>query len=304
MRRLHPFYFVRRAFANLRGAPRPAAVTASTIGVAVFLFGAFLLFGQNVHRTLIGWAGEGDPILVYAKRGLSVGATQALARRIEAQPEVARARLVTPDEGMRDLRRTLGANADVLEGLESSEVLPAVIAVGLRDTNLDPAAAGALAARFGHFDGVESVDSEAAWRDRFATLLRLLTWMGAAWAAILGFGALLVIGNSARLAALTRKDEIEVLRLVGASDSFIVVPFFLEGAIQGLTGSALGVAALAAAFYGVRHSLSGDSFFAPFVAGLQFIEPRALAALLTAGPLLGAFGSAGSARRFLRGVEL
>ncbi|MET0153187.1 MAG: ABC transporter permease [Candidatus Binatia bacterium] len=304
MRRFHPFYFVRRAFANLRGAPRPAAVTASTIAVAVFLFGAFLLFGENVHRTLIGWAGEGDPILVYAKRGLSVAATEALARRIEGEPEVARARLVSPEEGMRDLRRTLGPNADVLEGVDSREVLPAVIAVGLREANLDPAAVGALAARFGRFDGVDGVDSEAAWRDRFAMLLRLLAWTGAAWAAILGFGALLVIGNSARLAALTRKDEIEVLRLVGASDSFILIPFFLEGAIQGLSGSALGVGALAAAFYGVRHSLGTDSFFAPFVAGLQFVEPRAVAALLTAGPLLGALGSASAAQRFVRGVEL
>jgi cell division transport system permease protein len=279
-------------------------VTASTIAVAVFLFGAFLLLGQNAYRMLLSWAGEGDPILVFAKRGLSSSATEALARRIAAEPEVARARLVPPEEGMRDLRGALGANADVLEGVEAREVLPAVIAVGLRETNLDPAATGALAARLGNFDGVDSVESEAAWRERFATVVRLLTWSGVAWAAILGFGALLVIGNSARLAALTRKDEIEVLRLVGASDSFIVIPFFLEGAIQGLAGSALGAGALGGAFYFVRHSLGTDSFFAPFVAALRFVDPRALAALVLAGPLLGALGSAGSARRFLRGVEL
>ena len=148
------------------------------------------------------------------------------------------------------------------------------------------------------------MESEAAWRERFGTVVHLLTWTGVTWAAILGFGSLLVIGNSARLAALTRKDEIEVLRLVGASDSFIVIPFFLEGAIQGLAGSALGVGALSAAFYFLRHSLGADSFFAPFVAALRFVDPRASAALLAAGPLLGALGSAGSARRFLRGVEL
>jgi cell division transport system permease protein len=304
MRRFHPFYFVRRAFANLRGAPRPAVVTASTIAVAVFLFGAFLLLGQNAYRMLLGWAGEGDPILVFAKRGLSSAATEALARRIQSEPEVARARLVSPEEGLRDLRSTLGGNADVLEGVDARDVLPAVIAVGLREANLDPAATGALAARLGGFEGVESVESEAAWRERFGTVVHLLTWTGVTWAAILGFGSLLVIGNSARLAALTRKDEIEVLRLVGASDSFIVIPFFLEGAIQGLAGSALGVGALSAAFYFLRHSLGADSFFAPFVAALRFVDPRASAALLAAGPLLGALGSAGSARRFLRGVEL
>jgi cell division transport system permease protein len=304
MRRLHPFYFLRRALANLRGAPRPAAVTASTIAIAVFLFGAFLLFGENGYRALLAWAGRGDPLLVYAKRGLPPSATQALAERIQALPEVGRVHVIPPEEGMGDLRRTLGTEAEVLEGIDAREVLPAVISVGLGDGNLDATTAGAVAARVGQLEGVASVDSQTAWLERFAKLGRVLAWVGVGWAAILGFGALLVIGNSTRLAALTRKEEIEVLRLVGASDAFIVVPFFLEGAIQGLVGSLAGVGALAAAFVAVERTLSGDSFLAPFVAGARFFDPRLLAGLLAAGPLLGAIGSAGAARRFLRGVEL
>jgi cell division transport system permease protein len=304
MSRVRPFYFLRRAWSNLRGAPLPAAVTAATIAIVIFLFGAFLLTGQNVYRALVGWAGEGDPIVVYVRRGLPAAASQTLARHIQALPEVARVDVTSPEEGMKDLRRALGEDADVLEGIEAGDVLPAAISVGLRGSSLDRETIGLLAARLRHLEGVESVDSETAWLERFARLARLLLWVGLVWGAILGFGALLVIGNSTRLAALTRKEEIEVLRLVGASEAFIVVPFFLEGAIQGLAGSLLGLGALATAFFGVQGSLAGDPFLTPFLGGLRFLAPPGIAGLVVAGPLLGAIGSVGSARRFLRGIEL
>jgi cell division transport system permease protein len=303
MRRFRPFYFARRALANLRGAPRSAAVTASTIAIAIFLFGAFLLFGENIYRTLIGWAGEGDPVVVYARRDLPPAATEALARRIEKQPEVARVRVIPPAEGLKDLRRTLGGDADVLEGIDA-DVLPPVLSVGLRGATLDPASTQLLADRIRRFEGVEAVDSQVAWIERFATLGRWLTWTGLGWALILGFGALLVIGNSARLAALTRREEIEVLRLVGASETFIIAPFFIEGAVQGLAGSLLGTGALAAAFWVLERSLADGAFLSSFRPSLAFLEPTSIVALLAAGPLLGSIGSASAARRYLRGVEL
>ena len=251
MIRPRPFYFLRRAVLNLWGAPLPAAVTAATIAIVVFLFGAFLLTGQNTYQALVGWAGAGDPLVVYAKRGL-----------------------------------------------------PAAISVGLRDSSLDPGTVGSLAARLRHFEGVEMVDSELVWVERFAKLGRALRWIGAGWGAILGFGALLVIGNSTRLAALTRKDEIEVLRLVGASEAFIIVPFFIEGALQGLFGSAIGLGLLAAAFFGLRSMLAGDALLGALPIGLHFLEPWLAGLLMVAGPLLGAIGAVGSARRFLSGIEL
>jgi cell division transport system permease protein len=304
MRRPRPFYFLRRALVNLWGAPLPAAVTAATIAIVIFLFGAFLLTGENTYRTLVGWAGEGDPLVVYAKRGLPRDDTEALARRIEGLPEVSRVTITLPEQGMSELRRVLGADADVLEGIDPSGVLPPVISVGLRSTSLENGTVELLAARLRHYEGVDSVDSEAAWLERFARLGKVVAWVGFGWASILGFGALLVIGNSTRLAALTRKDEIEVLRLVGASEGFIIVPFFLEGALQGLAGSVAGIGALALAFFGLRSSLAGDPFLGAFLGGLHFLEPWVAGALGASGPLLGAIGSVGSARRFLRGIEL
>jgi cell division transport system permease protein len=304
MRRPRPFYFLRRAVVNLWGAPLPAAVTAATIAIVIFLFGAFLLTGENTYRALVGWAGEGDPLVVYAKRGLPPARAQALAHRIELLPDVSRVKITLPEEGLSELRRVLGTDADVLEGIEAGTVLPAAISVGLRGSTLEDGSVELLASRLRHFEDVEAVDSEIVWLERFAKIGRVLAWVGFGWAAILGFGALLVIGNSTRLAALTRKDEIEVLRLVGASESFIIVPFFLEGALQGLAGSLAGVGMLAIVFFGLRASLAGDPFLGALLGGLRFLEPTVACGLLAAGPLLGAVGSVGSVRRFLRGIEL
>jgi len=304
MIRPRPFYFLRRAVLNLWGAPLPAAVTAATIAIVVFLFGAFLLTGQNTYRALVGWAGNGDPLVVYAKRGSSAAEVATLARRIETLPEVARVRVTPPEEGMRELDRVLGDDADVLEGIDAATVLPAAISVGLRDSSLDGGTVQLLAARLRHFEGVETVDSEIVWLERFANLGRALFWIGAGWGAILGFGALLVIGNSTRLAALTRKDEIEVLRLVGASEAFIIVPFFLEGALQGLAGSLLGLGLLAGAFFGLRSLVADDAFLGTLPITMEFLEPWLAGLLIAAGPLLGAIGAVGSVRRFLSGIEL
>lgn len=304
MKRPRPLYFLRRTLANLRGSPLAAAVTATTIAIVIFLYGAFLLTGDNTYRALAGWASEGDPLVVYSRPGLAAPAAEALARRIESLPEVGRVKLITPDAGLEDLKKALGGDADALEGIDARAILPSVISIGLRDASLDGEIIDLLATRLRNFEGAGSVESETAWLERFRKLSRLLFAIGLGWAAMLGFGALLVVGNSTRLAALTRREEIEVLRLVGASDAFIVTPFFLEGAIQGLAGSVLGLAALAAVFFGIQGSLSGDPFLAPFLGGLHFLGRPMIALLAAAGPLLGAVGAAGSARRFLAGVEL
>ncbi len=304
MIRLRPLYFLRRAVTNLRGAPLPAAVTAATIAIVIFLFGAFLLTGENVYRALVGWAGEGDPIVVYAKRGLAPQAVDALARRIEKLPEVARVHATPPEEGLKELRRSLGEESDVLEGIDGKDVLPTTFTIGLRGEVVDREVVASVAARLSGFEGVDAVDSQSSWLERFERFGKLLLWLGIGWAVILGFGALLVIGNSTRLAALTRKEEIEVLRLVGASEGFIIAPFFLEGAIQGLVGSLLGLGALALAFFVGGRSLVGDPLLAPFLSTVRFLGGHSLLALGAAGPLLGAIGGVGSARRFLRGIEL
>ncbi|MGH7857861.1 MAG: cell division protein FtsX [Candidatus Binatia bacterium] len=303
-RRPRPFYFLRRALRNLRGAPLPALLSAATIAIAILLFGLFLLSGQNLYRLLVGWAGEGEPLTVYAARDLDAADLDRLEKRIRELPEVGRVQRILPGEALADLGRMLGDDAELLAGVEPREVIGPILSVALRERGAGSQEVLGLARVLRRLDGVEDVESATVWLDRLSRIVRISLWFAAGWGVVLGLGALLVISNTARLAALTRREEIEVLRLVGASDGFIVLPFFWEGALQGLAGSVLGVGLLAAALALVRVSLAGDPLFSPLLPELRFLDPATTAGLFAAGPVLGGLGSIGSAMRFLRGVAL
>ncbi|MGH7822966.1 MAG: cell division protein FtsX, partial [Candidatus Binatia bacterium] len=150
-----PFYFFRRALRNLRGAPAPAVVAAATIGIAVLLFGLFLLTAENVHRMLVGWAAEGEPLTVYAARGLDPEALAALETRIRAFPGVERVLRMEPADALADLGRMLGEDADLLEGVEAHEVIGAIFSVAPRTPATGSAEVLALERALRRLDGVE-----------------------------------------------------------------------------------------------------------------------------------------------------
>jgi cell division transport system permease protein len=302
MTRPRPLYTAGRALRSLRGSPLPAFVTAATIAVALFLFGALMLTGENLTRMLLGWAGRADHVTVYASRGLGRAAVDRLAAEIAAAPEVARVRTIPPEEGLRDLRDSLGDAAPILEGVEPHGVLPPVVSVSLRTGDLAPESLRALTNRLGRLPGVDAVESEALWLERYTRLERVGAWIAIGWGVILALGSLLVVGNATRLAAFTRREEIEVLRLVGASEAFVVIPFLIEGAMEGLAGSLMGIGALAIVFRGLVELARGDAATLPLLAEVRFLDPVTLAVLAASGPVVGALGAAGSARRFVRSV--
>ncbi len=304
MRRPRPFATVGRALRNLRGAPLPAIVTAATISVAVFFFAALLWTAVNARAALLGTADETDHLTIFAARGSAGAAVDRLRGEVEALAEVQSVRIISPAAGLAELRRTLGDAGDAFADVDPAQALPPVLIVRLRASALEPSAVRALADRLRELRGVESVESAVDWLDRAARLERLAAWVLGGWGAILGLGAFLVVGNAARLAALLRRDEIEVLRLVGASDTFVLAPFAIEGAIVGAAGAAIGILGILGLHVAFVEGFEGATLLAPFVTEVRFLDAAALAALALVGPVLGALGALASARRFLREVPL
>lgn len=301
MRRPRPFLAVGRALRNLRGAPVPALVTAGTVAVATLLFAGLWMTATNARDALVGGAGRADHVTVFLHAGAPPGDVERIRSAVVADADVAGVRAIPPGEGLADLRRSLGDAGRALDGVDAASTIPAVIVVRLRPEALERAAAAAE--RFRALGGVESVESAVDWLERVRRLERVGGAIVLGWGGILAIGALLVVGNAARLAALLRREEIEVLRLVGASDAFVLAPFAIEGAIVGAVGAVLGIAAAAALHAGIVHGL-GAAALAPFLIEIRFLEPVVLAALAVAGTSLGALGAFASARRFLRGVAL
>lgn len=297
--------WLRQHWRAFRGAVRKLAeqrtaslLNAVVIGIALALpVGAYALLA-NLQAVSSRFTLE-PQVSAFMAGDAKPADTDAVGRRLKADPRVASVRFVPRDEALKSLQRTEGF-ADIIAALERNP-LPDAFVVRLRDAT--PAALDALATELRAAAGVGHVQTDSAWAQRLAAVVSIARMAILLLTAMLAAGLLAVTFNSIRLQILTQREEIEVSRLLGATDGFIQRPFYYLGALQGLAGGAIALGAVAASFVllnrGVRTLASsyGSSF------ELQFVGPAdALAIALFAG-LLGWLGANLSVSMYLREME-
>jgi cell division transport system permease protein len=292
------FFVARRASRNLRELFWTHVLTSGTIAMTLFIFGFFMLVETNLQSLLKGW-GEQIQLNAYLERGLDDGATETLLQRVRAFPEVLRVRYINQDQAWRDFRAALGAQSNVLDGLPR-DVLPPSFEIVVKPTYRDPPLVERLAARLKREKGVTLVEYPRDWIDRLRLLVTAVEWGKWILAVALFVITLFIVGSSVKLAIVARRDEIEIMQLVGSSRLMIQAPFVLEGMVQGLVGGALAVAGLWGAFVVARNeaSIAGGIWGASNQWRFIDIEDMALVVLL--GWFLGFAGSLFSLRRFIR----
>ena len=284
---------LRRAVDALRRAPFVTAVAVGTLFIAVLLTGAFAAALGAGERLLAAWAGE-VPVSVYLFRGADLEVARSAAGKLAPGAEV---EAVTSREAMRRLRASLGEQGRVLDGL-GDDVLPASVEVHVRGLSL--VRARQLAARLRDVPGAAEVDDGAAWLSRLENLLRQGRVVGLALLALVAVATAILVSNTLRLAVYARREEIEIMKLVGATDGYVGAPILLEGALQGLAGSALAVGTLAASAWALLPRLREALPIAARITRADLLPGSLLAALLLGGTALGLLASALSLRRVLR----
>ena len=288
-----PAYFVARALDALRRGPFVTLVAVGTIFVAVFVTGLFAAVLGGAARLLAAWGGEVQ-ISVYLAPGTDLALARAAAERI-AQGLAVEA--VGSDEALRRLRASLGDQASVLDGV-GEKVLPASVEV--RAPGISLAAARALAARLQAVPGAEQVDFGNAWLERLELFFRRARSAGLVLFAVLSLATAVLVANTLRLAVYARRDEIDIMKLVGATDAFVSVPFLIEGLVQGLLGALLAVAALLGTQAALLPRLRGAVVLAERITRADLLPTPLLLGLLAGGAALGLAASALSLGRFLR----
>ena len=286
-------HILRRAVDALRRAPFVTAVAVGTLFVAVLLTGAFATTLGAGERLLAAWAGE-VPVSVYLAPGADLGVARSAAEKLAPGAWI---ESVTPGEAMRRLRASLGEQGRVLDGL-ADDVLSASVEVHVRA--LSPSGARALGDRLREVPGAAEVDDGAAWLARLERLLAQGRVIGLALLALLVASTAILVSNTLRLAVYARRDEIEIMKLVGATDGYVGAPILLEGVLQGFAGAALAVGALAGAAWAIVPRLREAFPIAARITRADLLPGSLLAALLLGGTALGLLASALSLRRFLR----
>lgn len=275
-----------------------SAVAVATIAVALVLVGAFALLISNMSGLLERFGRE-VRLTAYVAEGLAPGAGPALAARIAKVEGVERAEFVGKDQALERFRRRLGGEAALLEGLEENP-LPASVEIELAPSQRSAEGLARVRAALEATPGLAEVADGHAWVEGYARAVSLLRGAAAVLGGVLAVAALVIVTNTIRLAVYARRDEIEILMLVGATRTFVSVPFLLEGVIQGAAGGLLAVALLWLSFALLGGPLAGAFAFVLGSAEPAFLSPGSCAALVGAGALLGLLGSAGALVQGLR----
>jgi cell division transport system permease protein len=289
---------LRRAWDGARGKPLIQLVAVGTIALSLLLVGVVELTALNVRRLSAGWGGDVQ-MTVYLEDGVTAARASKVAAALAKLPGVVGVRTVDAHEAWTRLRRSLGARADLLDGVEEG-FLPASIEVSLKPGVAEVLRVHPAFERLRHTAGVEDVELSGNWAARLRDLEHLLSVAGWAVAALVLCACLYIVGSTIRLGVFARRDEIEIWKLVGATNGFVKAPFLVEGGVQGALGTGLAVMLL----YGLYRLASPhvEAVLGGWLASgpLGFFSPAQLALAVVLGALLGVAGSAVALGRFVR----
>jgi cell division transport system permease protein len=288
-----PVQALRRALTAMARGPYVTLTATATVFVAALLTGLFAAALSTGETLLSAWAGE-VRISIYLAPGAPLEPARAAAaglapgRPVEAVPAA---------EGLRRLGESLGGEARLLDGL-GPDAIPDCVEVTVSGMPLDEARALAVALRA--VPGAADVDFGTAWLERLERFLGRARVAGVALLLALALATAVLVSNTLRLAVFARREEIEIMKLVGATDAFVGAPFLLEGLLQGLAGGVLAggaLLALHAALAGRLVDLVGPLGALPRAAVLPW---PLLLTLAGGGALVGLLASALAILRFLR----
>ncbi|MBW2273738.1 MAG: ABC transporter permease [Deltaproteobacteria bacterium] len=247
MRRVGVILFVlgQSALRGLVASRVTSTVAVLTIAIALLLVGAFALVVGNMHG-LLEHFGEELQVTAYLDADLSEQDQRNLAQRAATIEGVERVEWVTKEEAWERFSKSLGGST-LLEGLDENP-LPASLELRLLPRHRTPEGLAIVEESLDGLPGVDDLSRGQEWVEGYARAASLLRSAAIGLGGVLGVAALLIVANTIRLALYAREDELEILSLVGASRTFVRIPFLLEGTIQGALGGLLAVALLYVAF--------------------------------------------------------
>ncbi len=284
---------IERAWRGTKNDWRLHALSVFSVAVAFVCLASALLVVVNVSHVRDRWASTGRAS-VYLKKGADREQIATIERALRASAGVSDVKYVSSEDARHDMT---GQSDDPIIDALPTEAFPASIEVMVQSE----VAAGRLdqlASQLGALPAVERVETYAAWSDRLASLLAGGVTASGLLALVVLAAVVSVVSSTIRLALQRRRIEVEVLKLVGATDDYVRRPYVVEGAVQGALGATLALLLLGSLFAIVQSHF--DSSFATLIGMTPSFLPWSVAVgLVGAGAVLGALAALLSVRRLL-----
>lgn len=281
-------FFVSEALRDLRRAGRVGLSAILLITLSLGALGCFWLLSLNLGRAVTQWR-ERVRVVAYLKDEPKAAAVEDLVGRVQALGGVQRVRYVSRAEALASLKRSLGQQASVVDQLPRNP-LPASLELTPDEETATPEGTRALVQRLSALPEVEEVQGGAEWVESLAHWQRLLQGLGLGVGAVLALAAILTVTTATTLVLHIRRDEMEIMRLVGATGSVIRLPLLLQGLAQGLAGAVAALACLEIAYAVLAPRLEPLLTVTLGLTRSVFLSLPQIMALLAGGAALGALG--------------
>ncbi len=278
---------VSEALTASRRAPLLSALGVVTISFSLFAFGLFGLVAINIRKAL-DQVSERVEVRAFLSDSADIEGVAAAMKDIGEFPEVNRVDYVSKEVALERARKEMGEFADVFE----AGVLPASIEVHLRADQRSPSVVKAVADRIKTYHFVDDVRYGEEWVEKLYRMRNIATVAGIALGIAFAAVAVIIIGATIRMTVLARAKEISIMRLVGATDMFIRLPFLLDGLVKGVLGGLL-----ALLFVWIANRAVNQYFIQTI-----FFDREMIFVGVVGGALMGVLGSLVSVGRHLRRI--
>jgi len=287
---------IRQLGRNLRQTWPSQVMTLLTVSLSVLIFSLFSLIYINM-LTVSRQLGDDLQLVVYLSDEPGPEMQEQLRNKIIDFDQVESIRFVSREEAYERFRGQLGVNSDVLDDMPhdflppSIEITPLHSLRGLSRIKL-------FSDYLAKLPGAQQVQYGQEWIERFHSFTQVLRLVVLLSGSLLMLTTVFMVSYTIRLTIMGRVDELRLLKLVGATNNYIRMPFMLEGFLQGLLGSALGLAALFVLFLWISHRVTGPELLS--MVHFSFFSPGAVAVIILLSIILCAVGSHFSMHKYLR----
>ena len=289
-------FFIKRAIQDILGNRFLNMVTVITIALSILIVSSFTLFFINATDVMDVWK-KGIRIMAYLKPEPVCKNLADIQQAIQSITGVQDAIFVSKDEALNLLKAQMRRQASLFENLKENP-LPDAFEVRIILSSQRGEEVEMLAARIESLPEIEEVEYGQSWVGRFTSIINLFRLAGYAIGVLFFMAAVFIVANTIRIVLYSRREEIEIMRLVGAADGFIKAPFYIEGLIQGALGGIIGIGALFLIFLLISANVQQS-----LVAGLlqlRFLSMEGTCAILVGSMFAGWLGCYLSLKQFLK----
>ncbi len=281
-------YAFEEALTSLWRGRQAGLLSTLTIALALFVLGGFLVVTANLERLGTEWSNAAE-LSVYLTDEVTAGQRRAIELALAPSDTIAAHEYVSKADALARFKQTFGDLAATADGLGGNP-LPASLEVRLRPRPDVGAGVDELATRLRQMPGVADVRYDRQWLKRVLSAINVVRAVGLVLGSVLAIAAALTVANVVRLALYARRDELDIMNLVGAPPAFVRGPFVMEGVLQGGIGALAALLALGVAFFALRTRYLMPLASALNLSSIHFLPIELCLVLVAGGMAVGCIG--------------